>query len=407
MKKLSLTVGLMAAIVVCTGTLVVTPASAAEAGETVTVEPTITQSSTAHSSLAYSDEESTVVTAKAEGKIELAYVMAQGYHPSVSSKSKKKKIAKCTSKTTSKQFADIVAGIQSGKYSTKVDLQVGCKADDTGIYPGSSKIQTFYNKLKKREWGYYDPKIKAIRRSICGNILRPHKSSTKMTYLQVNVTQYGKAKVSASLTGTKSYNFKMHAVAQGPNNKCYAEAWFNVTFTQKLTVSVSASATAKTISSVKASTKSSVKQKLITDIEANAKITLQQKLEFIGDANASCTYTVDTPPVVSPPTIVDLTQINDVDITNTTQVCATANVPESNSGTLTFAARFGSFSTTKTFNVSGQVEKCTTYQAPTEVPAGGTDTITVTVRDNVTGKSASDTTTFKIGNPVVPKDSAI
>lgn len=395
----------MAAIVVCAGTLVATPAYAAEAGETITVEPTITQSSTAHSSLAYSDEQTTVVTAKAEGKIELAYVMAQGYHPKVSSKSKKKKIAVCTSKTTSKQFADIVKGIQSGKYSTKVDLHAGCKADDTGIYPSSSKVQTFYNTLKKREWGYYDPKIKAIRRSICGNILRPHKSSTKMTYLQVNVTQYGKAKVSATLTGTKDYSFKMHAVAQGPNNKCFAEAWFYVKFTQKTVVTVSASATAKTVSSVKASTKSSVKQKVKTKVEADAEITLEDKLEIIGDANASCTYTVDTPPVDSPPTIVDLTQINDVDITNTTEVCATVDVPGDNSWTLTFAARFGSMSAVR--NGDNQFEKCATYKAPTEVPAGGTDTITAVVRDTVTGKSATDTTTFKIGNPVVPKDSTL
>jgi hypothetical protein len=105
-----------------------------------------------------------------------------------------------------------------------------------------------------------------------------------------------------------------------------------------------------------------------------------------------------TTPPSSPPVIIDVTQVNDVDVTNTTEVCATVSLPGSDAGTLTFAARYGAFTTTKVFTVSGQVTKCATYQAPTEVPSGGTDTITYTVRDSVTGLSASDYTTFRV-NP--------
>jgi hypothetical protein len=119
--------------------------------------------------------------------------------------------------------------------------------------------------------------------------------------------------------------------------------------------------------------------------------------QAVAEAAAYAVCKSNTPPS-SPPVMIDVTQVNDVDVTNTTEVCATVSLPGSDSGTLTFSARFGAFTTTNTFVVNGQVQKCATYQAPTEVPSGGTDTITYTIRDNVTGLSDSDTTTFRV-NP--------
>ena len=110
-----------------------------------------------------------------------------------------------------------------------------------------------------------------------------------------------------------------------------------------------------------------------------------------------------TPPQQTPPSIVNYTTLNDVDAGGTSpNFCATVNLPGSDQGVLTFAATYGSFQTS-TFTVAGQVQKCTTYVAPTEVPSGGRDSITVYVRDNTTGLSAqSPTQSFPINTPPAP-----
>jgi len=107
-------------------------------------------------------------------------------------------------------------------------------------------------------------------------------------------------------------------------------------------------------------------------------------------------------PQQTPPTVVNMTQLNDVDAGATSpNFCATVNVPGSDQGTLTFSAQYGTFQIT-TFAVNGQVQKCTTYVAPTEVPSGGRDSVTVFVRDNSTGLSAQQSESFPINTPPAP-----
>jgi hypothetical protein len=170
-------------------------------------------------------------------------------------------------------------------------------------------------------------------------------------------------------------------------------------FFASASASLSGSVLVKVIEQVKAQSASNLNVKLAgkTLVDIHAQVTTSAAGTATAQAAAQAVCSTTTPPS-SPPTVIDVTQVNDVDVSNTTEVCATVSLPGSDSGTLTFNARYGAFTTTNTFVVSGQVKKCATYQAPTEVPSGGTDTITYTIRDNVTGLSDSDTTTFRV-NP--------
>jgi hypothetical protein len=117
--------------------------------------------------------------------------------------------------------------------------------------------------------------------------------------------------------------------------------------------------------------------------------------------------TTGTPPncVTPQPTApaLTITQLNDVDAgANSPNYCATATLPGNDSGVLTFSADFGSFTPQSSYTVSGQATDCPTYVAPTEVPAGGTDTITVTIKDSKTGLVTTKTSApFRINPPAV------
>lgn len=108
-------------------------------------------------------------------------------------------------------------------------------------------------------------------------------------------------------------------------------------------------------------------------------------------------------PPPSPPKIVSVSTINDVDATGFSEnFCVTVEMPGSDTGTLIMSPRYGNFGLLGgkvTFTVSGIMEECVTYYAPTEVPPGGKDKMTVTLRDNNTGTPATpDEQEFRI-NP--------
>lgn len=144
-----------------------------------------------------------------------------------------------------------------------------------------------------------------------------------------------------------------------------------------------------------------------TSLDAQAQATASSESSAVSSASAQVTCSSapsspPPPPQQTPPTVVNMTQINDVDAGGTSpNFCATVNIPGSDPGTLTFAATYGSFTTT-TFDVAGQVQKCTTYVAPTEVPSGGRDSVTVFVRDNTTGLSDQKSESFPINTPPPP-----
>jgi hypothetical protein len=99
------------------------------------------------------------------------------------------------------------------------------------------------------------------------------------------------------------------------------------------------------------------------------------------------------PPPPSPPTIVSVTKIDDVEVGEFLEnICVTTEMPGNDTGTLTMEPEYGSFGPAGkkvTFTVKGLEEECVTYYAPhNEVPPGGEDELTVTLRDNQTGLSA-------------------
>lgn len=96
-------------------------------------------------------------------------------------------------------------------------------------------------------------------------------------------------------------------------------------------------------------------------------------------------------PPVSPPTFAQFREINDVYVNATTEHCVTVDFPEGHSGTVYWTANKGSFAVPQK-SAQDMVQICSTYKAPSEVPASGTDTITVTATDSTTGKSVSKTT---------------
>lgn len=107
----------------------------------------------------------------------------------------------------------------------------------------------------------------------------------------------------------------------------------------------------------------------------------------------------------SPPTFVNITFVNDVQVKWTTNVCTTA-IFSSGSGSFIWATGYGSFTgpTTST-NVQSGTEVCNTYTAPTEVPAGGTDMVTVTATDAAlaTATAQKSTNSFRIlAKPITP-----
>lgn len=241
--------------------------------------------------------------------------------------------------------------------------------------------------------------------------------------VQLNIPKAPKIK-SPKITGkvkiVKSFTWKVKATAKvSGSEKSVAKASINVpectasgsaSASASYSASASAYGTGRTKAAASAKAKSSaanklsIKLSLKSSVKAKAAATARGHASTKAKADAQCKITKPTtpPPAPEKPVLIDVRQVNDVDVTNTTEVCATVSVPGKNQGTLSFTAKFGSFTTPKTFVVSGQVEKCATYQAPTEVPSGGTDTITYTIRDDVSGLTASDTTVFKINPAPIP-----
>lgn len=253
--------------------------------------------------------------------------------------------------------------------------------------------------VKGSDGWYHDPK--------CWNKvkIKTKKPVGHKIYGKIKVVQYFVFEAKSVAEVSDYVNAK--AMAWDNSDTCHAEA--------------SGSASASFYATASAYLKGTVKSVLLAQVKAQSSQNLSAKLagktlvDIHGQTSASASgeaiakaaaFAVckDTTPPASPPVVIDVTQVNDVDVTNTTEVCATVSLPGSDSGTLTFVARYGSFTTTATFVVNGQVQKCATYQAPTEVPLGdsqvpaGKDKITYTVRDNVTGLSDSDYTIFTI-NP--------
>lgn len=92
---------------------------------------------------------------------------------------------------------------------------------------------------------------------------------------------------------------------------------------------------------------------------------------------------------------------NDLEVNWSADHCVTVDFPSGNSGTVFWTAKYGSFAT-PTKSAQDMIQVCSTYKAPSEVPAGGTDTITVTATDGTTGLSVTKSSAPFVINPTAP-----
>lgn len=277
-----------------------------------------------------------------------------------------------------------------------------------GIKKYRDKVTTPWMKFVKRGSHWYKAgytyskgKKKGKKTGNCGNESWFKGPKPATTYKQITlVSSFKDVEVDAKIKIAESGKVTALATVTCPGGSG-ASATSSASASYWVYVSVRIKIKYTTQIKVRGPASISLKQKTDVSTEVQAKAILAIKTE----AKAWCK---DSPPPAEKPVIVDITQINDVGVNETTRMCATFNVPGSDSAKLTFASSFAGFQEGRTpsFDVSGQDEKCVTYVAPTEVPTGGTDTITVTLRDNTTGQSATPATTvFRITNIAAP-DSA-
>jgi hypothetical protein len=119
--------------------------------------------------------------------------------------------------------------------------------------------------------------------------------------------------------------------------------------------------------------------------------------------NTTATTQVVVPncPPVQPPVFVQFGEFNDLEVNWTSNHCVTVDTPAGHTATVYWDATFGSFAAPQKTAQDG-VQICSTYKAPSEVPAGGTDRITVRAVDNVTDLSVTKTTEPFMIHPTAP-----
>lgn len=113
-------------------------------------------------------------------------------------------------------------------------------------------------------------------------------------------------------------------------------------------------------------------------------------------------------PKPAKPVIVNVTTLSSVNVhdepgapNSSDNFCAVGNMPGHDQGVMTFTSVYGSF-TENVFTGSEIGGGCAKYIAPSIVPPGGTDTVTVTLRDMNTGQSVTNVQTFTVQNSVHP-----
>lgn len=240
----------------------------------------------------------------------------------------------------------------------------------------------------------------------CKNFFMTHKPRKVLRISQVEYVKSfshwkfsGKVTAKASATGDASAKAWCTTTGASATGSGSGHATSSATSSASFTVSGKSRVKAA-IKGAEAKLKQTLTLKVANAVKSSATATAVGR----ASAKARCASTTpSSPPSSPPPTIVSMTTINDVDMGGTSpNFCATADLPGSDAGTLSFTAKYGSF-TTSTFSVSGMEQECTTYVAPNDPtsPSGLTESVTVTVRDTTTGLSASKSETFPVNPPAV------
>lgn len=236
----------------------------------------------------------------------------------------------------------------------------------------------------------------------CENWSKPYKK-LGLTYKSVMLYK-SFSNVAWVLNGQLSESGKLRAYAKAVCNTSGSES--TVTADGSYSMAVSVVVWAKSALKAKLQGAGSISASQRTKVSIDAAADARMKIE--AQASAWCTNT--TPPTPPPSTekpTVSSTTINDTEEKGFSRnYKVTYNVPGSDKGTLVVSAKYGKFvpdgqpcsaSAVSRFTVSGNGQLVLTYCAPTEVPPGGQDTVTNTLRDDTTGISAApDTQSFNI-----------
>lgn len=258
--------------------------------------------------------------------------------------------------------------------------------------------------------------VKTCRNRMGGHVDVMYPSVVQVQYEQ-DVKESATADASAEVGGTVTFKVT-----------CPSGAWFNTTVTTKAEANASAEIefTQRTLVSVLAAKEVELRHDLRADGDVDAVAKAETKIEVEGNCGS-------TPPPATPKAVVSVDQLNDIDETDPkcleeydnptaarvaceswTVFQAHVTVPDGVSGTLRVDSLYGvtafSKGTPADFSDdvksvqlgSGQSDPEIRYGAPTEVPAGGYDTITVTFTPAGGGDSVQATTRIKINETPVP-----
>ena len=115
----------------------------------------------------------------------------------------------------------------------------------------------------------------------------------------------------------------------------------------------------------------------------------------VKSAGFSVTVEACPPPVENPPTIISVEQPNDVLVNNSRTIRVRGSVPQGDTAVLSGSAQFGTITSGASQSVSGSFDITVTYVAPSEVPAGGNDTVSFQLISS-NGQKDTKSVTFEI-----------
>ncbi len=234
--------------------------------------------------------------------------------------------------------------------------------------------------------------------SHCGNFFRPTVGpGTRAVVLDVRAGSTAKIKVSScvsarvtakvAVTLSYSYNGENKIVVKVVDaTSDWAKACDEAVAKIKVTKHLSLRASGDAITKAKATASAKARAKAQANAEANVKVKAQASVDL------EIEIPITPPPTPTPaPMFIQFREFNDLEVKWTSDHCVTVDTPAGHSATVYWTAVYGSFAIPQKTAQDG-VQICSLYKAPSEVPNGGTDTITVTATDNVTDKSVTKST---------------
>jgi hypothetical protein len=262
------------------------------------------------------------------------------------------------------------------------EIRHGC---DT-IPAGHAYVNDYYDSLGNRHW------VKKIappggvkicfdghvwRVVLCGNqviwkkIGRVHSMAKGSYAIRRKQKLYAKAMSEAE---SQSHSSVVATQQTGPCAGSSASADAEASGTAKAVAKVSAWSMSELKVAVEG-TKGNLQVQVVDKATADAKTIAKTRAHTNVEAKIVCNAPPAQPSTPAP-VLSEITTVNDVVVNNSRTLDVSGSVAPNHGGTLTCSATYGSITAGKTQSVSGQFTKQITYTAPSEVPAGGHDSVT-------------------------------